>query len=66
MIVLGTAHPAKFPGAIEAATGRLPDIPDRLKQALSGKEDFSTLDAGGEAVRGFIRRHSRKPALDAS
>jgi threonine synthase len=54
MIVLSTAHPAKFPAAIEAATGRLPEIPARLEAALSGKESFSTLDAAPHAIRDFI------------
>jgi threonine synthase len=54
MIVLSTAHPAKFPAAIEAATGRLPATPARLEAALSGKESFSTLDADPRAIRDFV------------
>lgn len=54
MIALSTAHPAKFPAAIEAATGRLPDIPARLETALSGKETFTSLDAEPSAIRDFI------------
>ena len=54
MIALSTAHPAKFPAAIEAATGRLPAIPARLQAALAGKEDFSIIDADPDTVRGFI------------
>jgi threonine synthase len=54
MIALSTAHPAKFPDAIQAAAGRLPGIPARLEAALSGKEDFSIIDAHPDAVRGFI------------
>jgi threonine synthase len=38
MIVLATAHPAKFPDAVEAATGRRPALPDRLAKALAGPE----------------------------
>ena len=30
MIVLGTAHPAKFPDAVEAACGTRPPLPDWL------------------------------------
>ena len=30
MIVLGTAHPAKFPDAVEGACGRRPGLPDWL------------------------------------
>jgi threonine synthase len=54
MIALSTAHPAKFPAAIEAATGRLPDIPARLEKALSGREEFAAIDSDANAVRAFI------------
>lgn len=39
MVVLGTAHPAKFPDAVMAATGRVPDVPESL-QILQGREEF--------------------------
>src|SRR5262249_14453877 len=29
MVVLSTAHPAKFPDAVRRATGRAPELPDR-------------------------------------
>lgn len=64
MIVLSTAHPAKFPGAIEEATGRRPVIPERLEAALAGTETFTTIEADAGALRSFIAaRSSSIPAI---
>ncbi|WP_088343039.1 MULTISPECIES: threonine synthase [Rhodomicrobium] len=65
MIVLSTAHPAKFPEAVERATGRIPAIPERLQRALSGREDFITADAKTDAVGRLIRERARTPLKGA-
>jgi threonine synthase len=54
MIVLATAHPAKFPAAMEKAVARLPEVPARLQKVLSGEEQYATLDANADAVRRFM------------
>jgi len=59
MVVLSTAHPAKFPAAMEQATSHAPDIPERLQKALSGDEHFTTLDANAAAIRAFIEERAR-------
>jgi threonine synthase len=59
MIVLATAHPAKFPGAVERAVGRAPELPERLRNVLAEKEHFMTVDAERDAVRSLIQRHGR-------
>ena len=59
MIVLSTAHPAKFPDAVERATGRTAPVPERLEAILSGHEDYKTADTDVDAIRGLIRKHSR-------
>jgi len=38
-VVLSTAHAAKFPEAVTAASGFRPSVPDRLRRALSGSEE---------------------------
>ena len=38
MITLATAHPAKFPDAVERAIGRRPDLPAFLSELLSRRE----------------------------
>ena len=63
MVVLGTAHPAKFPEAVKRATGRTADIPDRLQARLRGRERFKLLPNSAKAVADYIEaqaiaRHS--------
>jgi threonine synthase len=53
-VVLATAHPAKFPDAIEAAIGRKPAIPERLSGLLGLPEKVAVLDAKLPLVRAFI------------
>jgi len=43
-VVLSTAHPAKFPDAIAAITGKRPALPERLSGLLTAHERFSTID----------------------
>jgi threonine synthase len=65
-IVLATAHPAKFPEAVERATGRVPALPDRLGRILSGPEQATLMDADVGAIRGFISARARTVAKAAS
>jgi threonine synthase len=53
-VVLSTAHPAKFPAAVEQATGQIPEIPPRLKAALAGTEHCAVMAAEKTLVQGFI------------
>jgi threonine synthase len=59
MIVLGTAHPAKFPGAVERATGVRPPLPDHLADLLGRQERFTILPNDLGAVRRFMRENVR-------
>jgi threonine synthase len=43
MVVLATAHPAKFPDAVEAASGIRPALPARLADLMARKEAFDIL-----------------------
>ena len=54
IVTLATAHPAKFPDAVEAAIGRAPDVPDRLADALRGEEFCTSLPADYDTVRDFV------------
>jgi threonine synthase len=54
MVALATAHPAKFPDAVERATGRRPDVPERLAAVLDRPERFETLPAEVAAVRAHV------------
>ena len=55
MVTLATAHPAKFPDAVEKASGVRPPLPRRLNHLLTDEERFTVLPNTVEAVRDFIR-----------
>ena len=54
VIAVGTAHPAKFPDAVEAATGIRPPLPARLADLLRGREQYQVLPADTGRLRGAI------------
>jgi len=57
VIVLATAHPAKFPEAIELATGEAPELPAPLAAIRTAEERFTVLPAEAQAVKSFIMEH---------
>jgi threonine synthase len=59
VVVLATAHPAKFPEAVEQATGVRPQLPDQLKGILKSPERCDTLPADIEAVKTYIRERTK-------
>ena len=58
MVVLGTAHPAKFPDAVERATGQRPALPPHLADLLERTEHFTVLPNDVATIEGFIRERS--------
>jgi len=54
-VVLSTAHPAKFPDAVERATGHRAELPPRLRDLLSRKERLVRAPADLSAIKGLIR-----------
>jgi threonine synthase len=55
IVVLSTAHPAKFPETVEAATGETPVMP-RTAAHLAGKpERFDRLPADAETIKAYVR-----------
>jgi threonine synthase len=54
VICLSTAHPAKFPDAVEAATGVRPELPERLRDLADRPEHFDVLPNDLDAVRSAI------------
>ena len=59
MIVAGTAHPAKFPDAIEAATSVHPALPQHLADIMQRRERFEIVRNDIGAVEAFIRARAR-------
>ena len=54
MVTLATAHPAKFPDAVEAASGVRPALPQRLGDLMHRPERFEVLANDLPAVKQFI------------
>jgi threonine synthase len=61
-VTLATAHPAKFPDAVEAAIGIRPKLPPRLADLLERPERIARLPASSEAVARFVTDQSRAVA----
>ncbi|HWK65261.1 MAG TPA: threonine synthase [Rhizobiaceae bacterium] len=59
MVVLSTAHPAKFPAAVEAACGISPVLPDWLGDLMMREEKFTVLPSELKMVEDHIDRHAR-------
>jgi threonine synthase len=59
MVVLGTAHPAKFPDAVEAACGIRPALPDWLADLPERAERVTAMPVDQGAVEKFILAASR-------
>jgi threonine synthase len=59
MVVLSTAHPAKFPAAVEAACGVRPRLPDWLADLPQKPERQTVLPADQAAVEHFVLSVSR-------
>jgi len=59
MIVLSTAHPAKFPEAVTAACGHWPKLPDWLAGLPDREERITVLPPDQAAVEKFVLSVSR-------
>ena len=54
IVTLATAHPAKFPDAVERATGQRPSLPSRVGDLSERSESLSKLPGDYDAVRDFV------------
>ena len=68
IVAMATAHPAKFPEAMERATGQRPALPPRMADLFEREErftvlpnDLATVEA---AVRALVGRNSGPPVSD--
>ncbi|MFT8472039.1 threonine synthase [Acetobacter persici] len=55
MVAMATAHPAKFPDAMVAATGIRPALPVHLADLYSREERYRTVPATADAVKDAVR-----------
>ena len=54
-IVLATAHPCKFPEAIDKSIGIKPDLPDELKYVLDEKENYDIISNNLSKTQQYIK-----------
>nr|WP_210259968.1 threonine synthase [Martelella sp. HB161492] len=59
MVVLSTAHPAKFPDAVNSACGIDPALPSWLADLMDREEQFHVLSPNLEEVESYIRASAR-------
>ncbi len=59
MVVLGTAHPAKFPAAVEAACGISPALPAWLSGLMEADETFTVLPSDLKMLEDHISHRAR-------
>ena len=58
-LTLATAHPAKFPAAVKAATGVHPQLPPHLADLFERTERFTLLPNDLDEVKTFVRKNAR-------
>ena len=66
MVSLATAHPAKFPAAVEAACGRTAAIPERLAQVLTREERSISLPNDLARLQDYVREQASTAQRRAS
>lgn len=54
MVTLATAHPAKFPAAVKAATGIEPKLPPRMADLYEREERYAVLPNDADALQSHI------------
>ena len=61
-VVLATAHPAKFPDAVERAIGIRPALPPRLADLYDREERYDVLANDAQALKALIERGKEQRA----
>jgi threonine synthase len=59
VVALATAHPAKFPDAVERATGRRPVLPPHMANLMERPERFTVVPNEQAAIERFMRERAR-------
>ncbi|MGH6926108.1 MAG: threonine synthase [Propylenella sp.] len=65
MVTLATAHPAKFPEAVEQATGERPELPGWAKAAIACEERYDVLPADLRTVEEAVEARSAATRVTA-
>ncbi len=59
VVLLATAHPAKFPDAVEKAIGERPALPAHLSDLMDREEFVTEQPSDLATVQAFVREHTR-------
>ena len=62
VVTLATAHPAKFPDAVERATGQRPPLPARVGDLFDREERCVDLPGDYAAVAAYVAEHATPSA----
>jgi threonine synthase len=62
IVTLATAHPAKFPDAVERATGVRPSLPSRIGGLFDRAEQFDVLPATPDAIKAYVGERGTRSA----
>ncbi len=61
MVILGTAHPVKFPDAVEkAGVGKALELPAHLADLFEREERYTVLPNDLKAVQAFVSQHGNR------
>ena len=60
MVVLSTAHPAKFPDVVREVTGETPSLPGHLADLFEREERFDVLPNDVAALKAYIRARAER------
>jgi threonine synthase len=58
VVTLATAHPAKFPDAVERATGQRPALPARVGDLFERDERYVELPGDYAAIAAYVAEHA--------
>ena len=58
VVTLATAHPAKFPDAVERATGLRPPLPARVGDLFQREERYVELPGDYDAIAAYVAQHA--------
>ncbi len=64
-VILATAHPAKFPDAMEEITGTRPALPARLSSLMSDAEHFPVIENDLKEIQAYVEQASRSAGAPA-
>lgn len=60
VVALATAHPAKFPDAVEKATGARPGLPPHLADLFQRTERLDSMTNDAEALKAYVRAFANR------